>query len=90
MSFFCIFLGKSTAPTVAAADQVEECPSAVPESVYQTDPKTMHIEEAAVASPRGKGKMSGKRVFHNPMLCFYKYNIQVYNQFCFLFSLVAL
>ena len=75
MSFFCIFLGKSTAPTVAAADQVEECPSAVPESVYQTDPKTMHIEEAAVASGRGKGKMSGKRVFDNSMLCLYKYNI---------------
>ncbi|XP_015777362.1 PREDICTED: uncharacterized protein LOC107355329 isoform X6 [Acropora digitifera] len=48
--------GKSTAPTVAAADQVEQCPSAVPESVYQTDLKTMqlHIEEAAVTSARGK------------------------------------
>ena len=72
------FLGKSTAPTVAAADQVEKCPSAVPESVYQTDPKTMllQIEEAAVTSARGKGKMSDKRLFQNLMLCFYKYNVQ--------------
>ena len=49
---------------MAAADKVEQCPSAVPESVCQTDPKTMqlHIEEAAVlvSSARGKGKMSGK------------------------------
>ena len=63
--FSAFFQGtSSTALTVAAADQVEKCPSAVPESVYQTDPKTMqlHIEEAAVTSARGKGKMSGKRM----------------------------
>ena len=81
--FSTFFLGKSTAPTVAAADQVEQCPSAVPESVYQTDLKTMqlHIEEAAVTSARGKGKMSGKRMIqksHAGLL--YKYNMQVYNR----------
>ena len=76
--FSAFFLGKSTASTVAVPDQVAKGPSAVPESVYQTDPKTMplHIEEAAVTSARGKGKMSGKRLFQNPMLCFYKYNVQ--------------
>ena len=61
-SAFC--LGTSSALSVAAADKVEQCPSPVPESVCQTDPKTMqlHIEEAAVlvSSARGKGKMSGK------------------------------
>ena len=47
---------------MAAADKVEQCPSAVPESVCQTHPQTMrlHIEEAAVSSARGKGKISGK------------------------------
>mgnify|MGYP000211732113 FL=1 len=47
---------------MAAADKVEQCPSAVSESVCQSHPKTMqlHIEEAAVSSARGKGKMSGK------------------------------
>ena len=65
MSFCSIFfLGKSTTPTVAAADKVETCPSAVPESLGQTDPNTMqlHIEEAAVTCARGKGKMSAKTV----------------------------
>ena len=67
------FLGKSTAPTVAAADKLEQHPSAVLESVGQTGPKTMqlHIEEAAITSARGKGKMSPKTVFQNPMLGFY-------------------
>ena len=93
--FSAFFLGKSTALTVAAPDQVKECPrefAEFTEIFYQTDPKTMlqHIEEAAVTSSSGKGKMSGKRVFQNPVLCFYKYNIQAYNQFCFLFSLLAL
>ena len=60
--FSAFFLGTSSALTVGAADKVEQCPSAVPESVCQTDPKTMqlHTEEAAVSSARGKGKMSGK------------------------------
>ena len=60
--FSAFFLGISSALNVAEADKVEQCPSAVPESVSQTDPKTMqlHIEEAAVTSVRGKGKMSGK------------------------------
>ena len=60
--FSAFFLGTSSALSVAAADKVEQCPSAVPESVCQTDPKTMqlHIEEAAVTSARGKGKMSSK------------------------------
>ena len=60
--FSAFFLGTSSALTVAADDKVEQCPSAVPESVCQTDPKAMqlHIEEAAVTSARGKGKMSGK------------------------------
>ena len=60
--FSAFFLGTSSALTVAAADKVEQCPSAVPESVCQTHPKTMqlHIEEAAVSSARGKGKISGK------------------------------
>ena len=64
MSFFCTFVGTSAAPTVAAADMVEQCPCAVPESVCQSDKKTMqqHIEEAAVTSARGKGNMSGKRM----------------------------
>ena len=80
MYFSAFFLGTSTALNVAAADKVEQCPGAVPESVCQTDPTSMqvHIEEAAVTSARSKGKMSGKRVIQNPMLSFYKYNIQVY------------
>jgi len=66
---------------VAADDLVEQCPGAVPESICQNDPKTMqqHIEKRVVTSGRGKGKMSVKRMFQNPMLSFYKYNIQVYN-----------
>ena len=63
-TFSAFFLGTSTAPTVATADKVEQLPSAVPESVCQTYPKTLqlHIEEAAVTSARGKGKISGKRM----------------------------
>ena len=62
MYFSAFFLGTSSALNVAEADKVEQCPSAVPGSVCQTDPKTMqlHIEEAAVTSARTKGKMSGK------------------------------
>ena len=81
MYFPAFFQGTSSAPTVAAADMVEQCPSAVPESVWQTDITSMqvHIEEAAVTPARRKGKMSGKRMIQNPMLSFYKHNIQVYN-----------
>ncbi|XP_015765567.1 PREDICTED: uncharacterized protein LOC107344434 [Acropora digitifera] len=52
-----VYAGTCTAPTEAAADKVEQRPSAGPESVCQTDPKTMqlHIEEPAVTSARGKG-----------------------------------
>ena len=86
------FLGTSAAQVIAADDLVEQCPGAVPESIYQPDPKTMqqHIEKGGVTSGRGKGKMSGKRVFWNPMLSFYKYNIQAYNSvlFCFVFVFV--
>ena len=59
--FSAFFQGTSSALNVAEADKVEQCPSAVPGSVCQTDPKTMqlHIEEAAVTSARAKGKMSG-------------------------------
>ena len=59
-----IFLGTSGAQAVAADDLVEECASAVSESVCQSDPKTMqqHIEKGAVPAGRGKGKMSGKRM----------------------------
>ena len=73
---------------VAADDLVERCPSAVPESICQHDPKTMqeHIEKGVVTSGRGKGKMSSERMFQNPMLSFYKYNIQAYNPGFFLFS----
>lgn len=62
--FLHFFLGTSTVPTVATADKVEQLPSAVPESVCQTYPKTMqlHIEEAAGTSARGKGKILGKRM----------------------------
>ena len=67
---------------VAADDLVEQCPGAVPESICQHDPKTMqqqHIEKGVVTSGREKGKMSVKRMFQNPMLSFYKFNIQAYN-----------
>lgn len=79
--FSAFFQGTSSALTVAAADKVEQCPSAVPEAVCQTDPKTMqlHIEEAVVTPARGKGKMSGKRMIqksHAELM--YKYNMQLY------------
>ena len=67
---------------VAADDLVEQCPGAVPESIIcQHDPKTMQqpIEKGGVTSGRGKGKMSSERMFQNPMLSFYKYNIPEYN-----------
>ena len=75
--------GTSAAQALAADDLVEHCPSAVPESVCQPDPKIMeqHIEKAGVTSGRGKGKISGKRMTHNPMLSLYKYKIQAYNPY---------
>ncbi|XP_067020829.1 uncharacterized protein [Acropora muricata] len=55
--------GTSGAQAVAADDLVEECPSAVSESVCQSDPKTMqqHIEKDAVTS-RGKGMSTNKDI----------------------------
>ena len=68
--------------SVAAADKVDQCPSAVPGSVCQPDPKTVqqHIEKGAVTSGRGKGKISGKTVLlslHGTSTT-YKYTIQFY------------
>ena len=58
------FLGTSGAQAIAEDDLVEQCPSAVSESVCKPDPTTMHqhIEIGAVTSGRGNGKMLGKRV----------------------------
>ena len=74
-------LGTSAAQAVAADDLVSE-------SVCQPDPTTMqlHIEKGVVTSSRGKGKISGKRMTHNPMLSLYKYKIQAHNPFLFVFS----
>ena len=64
--FFCInfFLGTSGARAVAADDLVEQCPSAVSESVCRPNRTIMqrHIEIGAVTSGRGNGKMLGKRI----------------------------
>ena len=62
MSYFCIF--NSSAQAIAADDLVEQCPSAVSESVCQSNPTTVqhHIEISAVISGRGNGKMSAKTV----------------------------
>ena len=57
------FLGTSCAQAVAADDLVEQCPSAVSESVCQPHPrKQQHIEIGTVTSGRGNGKIFGKRV----------------------------
>ena len=58
------FLGTSPAQAVTADNLVEQCPSAVSESVCQPDPTTMqqHLEISAVTSGRGNGKMLSKRV----------------------------
>jgi len=64
-----VYAGTSSAPTVAAADMVEQCPSAVPESVWQTDITSMqvHIEEAAVTPARRKdGTPSDERTLPKP------------------------
>ena len=53
------FLGTSVAHAVAADDLVEQCPSAVPESVCKPHPATMqqHIDKGAVTSGREKGEI---------------------------------
>ena len=74
------FLGTSAAQAVAADDVVAQCPTEVSESVCQSIPTTMqqHIEEGAVTSGRGQGKISGKRIMYAGA-AWYKYNRQVYN-----------
>ena len=81
LSIIVTFFENVSILLVAADDLVEQCPGAVPESICQHDPKTMQqpIEKGRVISGRGKGKMSSKRMFQNPMLSFYKYNIPEYN-----------
>ena len=73
---------------LVAEDDLVEHPRAVPESVGHLDSKTMqqHIEKGVVTSGRGKGKMSSKRMFQNPMLSFYKYITPVYTQVFFFCS----
>ncbi|XP_044179056.1 uncharacterized protein LOC122960680 isoform X1 [Acropora millepora] len=48
--------GTSAAQSSSSADKVKQCPSAVPESICQPDPKTFqqNIEKGAVTSSRGK------------------------------------
>ena len=88
-----VFLqGTSAAQAVAADESVKQCPSAVSESVCQPDPTTMqqHSEKGVVTLDRGKGKISGKRMTHNPMLSLY---VQVQDagvQPIFFFCLTAL
>ena len=62
--YFCIFLGTSAAQAVAADDMILQCPTRVSESVFQSIPTAMQqlIEERAVTSGRGQGKISGKRI----------------------------
>ena len=81
MFYFCIFLGTSTVQAVAADDVIAQCPTEVSESVCQSIPTAMqqHIEEGAVTSGRGQGKISGKRIMYAGA-AWYKYNRQVYNK----------
>lgn len=76
------FLGTSSAQAVAAGDLVEQCPSAVSESICQLEParKRQRIEKGAVTSGRGSSKMLGKRV----MLWLHskKYNILCFSKLC--------
>ena len=62
--FSVFFLGTSGAQAVAADDLVENCPSAVSESVCQLNPTTMqqHLDISTVILGRGNGKMLGKRI----------------------------
>ena len=73
------FLGTSAAQAIAADDLVEQCPRVVTEPVCLPDPTTMQqlMGESAVTSSRGKGKLSGKRMIHNPMLSLYKLRVTV-------------
>ena len=73
-------LGTSTAQAVAAEDMIVQCPSGVSESVCQSNPTGMqqHIEEGAVTSGRGQGKISGKRIMYVEVAR-YKNSIQVYS-----------
>ena len=82
MLFLHFFLGASAAQAVAADDLIVQCSSGVSESVCQSSPTALQqdIEEGAVTSGRGQGKISGKRVMYAEV-AWYKYNKQVYNTF---------
>ena len=58
------FLGTSGAQAIAGDGLVEQCPSAVSESVCQPDTTMQqHTEKGAVTlTDRGNGKMLGKRI----------------------------
>ena len=75
MCYFCIFLGTSAAQAVAADDLIVQRPTGVSESVCQSNPTTMQqdIEEGAVTSGRGQGKISGKRIMYAEV-AWYKYS----------------
>ena len=59
---------------------IAQCPTGVSESVCQSIPTAMqqHIEEGAVTSGRGQGKISGKRIMYAGA-AWYRCNIQVCN-----------
>ena len=83
-------LGTSAAQAVAADDIILHCPSGVSESACQSNPTGMqqHIEEGAVTSDRGQGKISGKRIMYVEVAR-YKNRIQVYSP-VLLFSFLQL
>ena len=64
--------GTSAAQAVAADDVIAQCATGVSESVCQSNPTAMqqHIEEGAVTSGRGQGKISGKRIMYAGVACF--------------------
>ena len=69
----------SAVQAVAAQfDVIVQCPSGVSESVSLSDPTAMlqHIEEGAVTSGRGQGKMSGKRIMY-AKVARYKSSVEV-------------
>ena len=70
------FLGTSAAEAEAADNLLAQCPTGVSESVCQSNPTAMQqdIEEGAVTSGRGHGKISGKRIMYAEVAR-YKYNI---------------
>ena len=84
------FLGPSAAQAVAADHMMVQCPTGVSESVCQSIPTAMqqHIEEGAVTSGRGQGKISGKRNMYAEV-AWYKYNTVVQHSFI-VFLLTAL